>query len=121
MASLSRCNGLARLVAPSDGGAIGISAQEKGVFLKCLRFVVRTDGEDSRQSELKLLNGHGLKVEREVEGRDRDSSNFLPWVDKGLLDDADIVNAGTRHNEVLVGVGDVVPHAWHLGGLCLEV
>lgn len=70
--------------------AVWITGKKKGVLLKGLRVVFRTYSKDCRERELQFLDGHGLEVERKVERGHGDPRDLLPWVDKGLLDNADI-------------------------------
>jgi hypothetical protein len=117
MASLSRDNGGAGFLGVCRRGPVRVATEKQRILLEGFWLVVRADGEDGGQGELQLLDGHGLQVEGKVKGRHRDASDALPWIDKGLFDDPDIVNPGTGDDEVLVRIRNVIPHAGHLKSL----
>lgn len=105
-------------------GAIRGAGEKEGIFFEGIELIVWPYRKNSGQGELQFLDRHGLKVEGEVHGRDRDASNLLPWVDDGFLDDADIFNASTRHHEVFVGFGNAVSHfdgavVWDISNECV--
>jgi hypothetical protein len=49
-----------------------------------------------------------LKIQGEVEGRDRDAGTSLPWVDEGFLDNADIIDICTGNDEIFISIGNVI-------------
>jgi hypothetical protein len=92
-------------------GAIWVAGQKERIFLEGIEVVVRTNGKNSRQGKLKLLIRHGLKVEREIEGRDGDAGTLLPWLDECFLDNTNIVNSRTGEYKIFVWLRDRIPHA----------
>jgi hypothetical protein len=104
--------------APAITGAIWVAGQKERIFLESVEVIVRTDGKNCRQGKLKLLIGHSLKVEREIEGRDGDPGTFLPWFDECFLDNTNVVNSRAGEDKILVWLRDRIPHApCHCEGL----
>lgn len=97
-------------------GAVRIARQEERIFFQSIQIIVRTDGENGRQSELKLLHSHCLQIQGEIEWRDGDSCTFLPWFDKCLLDNPNILDPGAGDDKILVWLCNAIPDsASHCG------